>query len=152
MGEHLFRHRDQAVEVPGAWTDEHGHECVGLQVSYPGRNRPMRIISAVRVSPSVRTGWTEAQRTREEATWLHLIDVDAPYWRSKGRKPEDVKRRRKTALQRYDRAAHPDEARERRIPLALRRVVIAEWETAGRLCAICGQVVAHDDAIQIHHV
>jgi HNH endonuclease len=64
---------------------------------------------------------------------------------------EAASRRNRTATRSWRWARQPQRAVRRRVPSKVRREVIAEWEETGRVCGICRQPVAPEEAIHVYH-
>jgi 5-methylcytosine-specific restriction endonuclease McrA len=59
---------------------------------------------------------------------------------------------RKRARTRYRKVARWEDTNARRIPADVQRAVLKKFESEGRLCDICGEVVAEGEIVSIDHI
>ncbi len=64
----------------------------------------------------------------------------------------EARRVRKRLYHRQRRQDHPEWAAARRISKTKRRAIIEAWEATGRVCGLCGQVVAESEPIHVDHI
>jgi HNH endonuclease len=64
---------------------------------------------------------------------------------------ETAMRRARNASRNWRRACEPERSKRRKVSSRVRKEVIAEWETAGRICGICRCPVGVEDAFHVFH-
>jgi 5-methylcytosine-specific restriction endonuclease McrA len=151
--------------VPGVMTVRRGEAVIEEYVE-------CGTITASRPAPKVRAKWPVERQAREDAAWEDLVRIDAQccdvypndgwttwgtWEKDKRQALERLRYERHLAIERYRHAAQWESdqvqrQRRGRILPQVRRMLLAEWEAAGRICSICLAPVPPGAPVHIDHI